>query len=199
MRALFLASLAASFLLSSAGALAQADALAEFRNDQAARFNSRGHAKSLGVNFTLRYPRSWRAKEGERPHVLQNFVSTDGSGSNCNVGVRGLGNITDAQARTAVRNLRAQLPADMVFLSGQATTLDGVATTEVQARQSVNRAGNAFEARTLIMMNVSGRNFFTFTCLVGGATQADADRRFAAYLPVFRLIAGSIVFPDQYR
>ena len=201
MRPLFLASLAASLLLPTAGALAQSDGLAEFRAGQVERFSSQGHAKSPGLIFTIRYPRSWRAKEGERPHVVHNFLSNDGSGSNCNVGVRALGSISQAQARAAVRpeSLRAQLPSGLVFLGGQSTTLDGAPAGEVETRQSVNRAGSAFQARTLIMMAVTGTNFFTLTCLVGAPTEAEADRRYAAYLPLFRQIANSIVFPDQYR
>jgi len=201
MRPLFLASLTASLLIPCAAASAQSADTADFATGQAPRFASRGHAKSLGLSFTIRYPRSWRAKEGERPHILQNFLSTDGSGSNCNVGVRDRAGMTEAQARASIRPeaLRAQLPVGLVFISGQSTTLDGVPAGEVQSRQSVNRAGSSFQARTLIMMAVPGTSFFSLTCLVGGATEAEADRRYAAYLPVFRLIANSIVFPDQYR
>ena len=200
MRALILASIAASFLLPTPAALAQSNAIAEFRAGQLARFGSQGHAKARGLNFTIRYPRSWRAMEGERPHVVQNFVSADGSGSNCNVGIRPSGMIEE-RARAAVRYeaLRAQLPAGLTFVSGQATSLDGIPTGEVQARHKVNRAGTAFEARTLLMMTASGTNLFILTCLTGAATPAEADRRFAAYLPLFRLIANSIVFPDRHR
>ncbi len=198
MRAFLIAPLAASVLLAPAAAVAQASLTADFRSGQTARFSSQGHAKSRGVNFTLRYPRSWRAGEANRPNTVQNFVSTDGSGANCNIVVRDSG-VSEAQARAAVTPgaLRAQLPAGMNFVSGQSARLDDHPAGEVQGRMSVDRAGKAIEARTLMVITVDGRNFFLLTCLAGGPTAAEADRRYAAYLPLFRLIANSITFPDR--
>lgn len=36
--------------------------------------------QAKGVNFTISYPNSWRAAEGERPNILQKFVSEGGHG-----------------------------------------------------------------------------------------------------------------------
>ncbi|MGZ8997470.1 MAG: hypothetical protein ACXW2T_01305 [Allosphingosinicella sp.] len=200
MRAAFLASFAASLLLPSAGAFAQADGLADFRAGQTSRFSSQGHSKAKGLNFTIRYPRSWRAQEADRPNTVQSFVSSDGSGSNCNIVIRDSG-MSAAQARASVRPeaFRAQLPTGMIFVSGQSTTLDAHPGAEVQVRQSVNRAGSTLEARIVMFATTDKTNIFLLTCMAGGRTAADADGRSAAYLPLFRLIAGSIVFPDQYR
>jgi hypothetical protein len=85
----------------------------------------------------------------------------------------------------------------MVFISGQATALDKRPAGEIQGRASVNRPDKAFEARALMFVAVEGTQFLFFTCLAGGPTAAEADRRFATYLPLFRLMAGSIVFPDR--
>ena len=193
------AALAAWFLLPSS-ASAQSDGMADFRSGQTSRFSSQGRAKSRGINFTIRYPRSWRADEADRPNTIQSFISTDGSGSNCNIVIRESG-LSAARARAAVKPemIRSQLPAELIFVSGQSTTLDNHPAGEVQGRTSVNRAGNALEARTLMFLTAEGTKFFMLTCLTGGPTRADADRKYAAYLPLFRLIAGSIVFQDQYR
>lgn len=45
------------------------------------RFSSEGHAKSEGVKLKLRLPKSWKAKEGERPHIVQKWVSKNGTGT----------------------------------------------------------------------------------------------------------------------
>ena len=200
-RPAWLAALAASLLFPPSAAVAQIDVLADFRGNQALRFDSRGHAKAQGLNFTIRYPRSWTIKEGERPHVVQNFVSTDGSGANCNIIVRDSGGMTPAQARASVRleAMRAELPEGMIYITGQSTTLDAHPASELQGRKAVNRAGIAFETRIVLYATADGTNLFLLNCVVPGRTAAEADRRFAIFLPLFRSMANSIVFPNQYR
>jgi hypothetical protein len=200
MRAAFAASFAVLLLVASAGAFAQQEGMADFRTGQALRYASQGSSKARGLDFSLRYPRSWRAAEADRPNTVQNFVSADGSGSNCNVVIRDSG-LNAAQTRTLVRTetIRSQLPEGTIFVAGQATTLDARPAAEIQARQSINRAGTALEARMIMYLTTNGTNIFLLTCVAGGRTAAEADGRYSAYLPLFRQIANSIVFPGQYR
>lgn len=44
------------------------------------QFSSQGHAKSRGVDFTLRLPASWSAKESQQPHIVQKWRSQAGTG-----------------------------------------------------------------------------------------------------------------------
>jgi hypothetical protein len=44
------------------------------------RFSSQHHNKSQGINLTLQLPKSWKAKEGERPHIVQKWISQGGTG-----------------------------------------------------------------------------------------------------------------------
>lgn len=43
-------------------------------------FRTQGHPKAKGVDFQVRYPASWRPAEGERPNIIQKFVSENGRG-----------------------------------------------------------------------------------------------------------------------
>lgn len=52
----------------------------EFTNNYRQRFNSEGHAKAQGIKLTLQLPKSWKAKEGERPHIVQKWISQNGDG-----------------------------------------------------------------------------------------------------------------------
>ena len=38
-----------------------------------AKYDSRNHPKAKGVWVTVRYPRGWEPKEGERPNIVQKF------------------------------------------------------------------------------------------------------------------------------
>jgi hypothetical protein len=52
----------------------------EFFEGYRQRFSTDGHRKSQGINLILQVPKSWKAKEGERPHIVQKWVSQDGTG-----------------------------------------------------------------------------------------------------------------------
>src|ERR1700741_456100 len=141
---LFAAMVAVPSLPPSADAFAQPAGLAEFRANQTTQFSSRGQPKSRGLHVTLLYPRSWLAAEGERPHIVQKFTAQDGTASNCNLGIRESG-MSVAETRAAARPdaARAQLPAGVILVASQATSLDGQPGSELMIGQSVNRAGVA--------------------------------------------------------
>ena len=40
-------------------------------------FLSRNHPKAQGLNIKITYPINWKAKEGNRPHIVQNLVNPD--------------------------------------------------------------------------------------------------------------------------
>lgn len=54
---------------------------AEFGNGFRQRFRTDGTGKSQGVRLILQLPRSWLAKEGERPHIVQKWISEGGTGN----------------------------------------------------------------------------------------------------------------------
>lgn len=45
----------------------------EFKNGQTKKYTSDGSGKSQGLKFSIKYPQSYKAKEGDRPHVVQKF------------------------------------------------------------------------------------------------------------------------------
>jgi hypothetical protein len=57
-----------------------ADPAREFLDGHRATFSTMGHPKAKGVVFTIAYPLSWAAKEGERPNIVQRFISEHGHG-----------------------------------------------------------------------------------------------------------------------
>lgn len=44
------------------------------------RFSSDSHRKSQGIKLVLQTPKSWKAEEGERPHIVQKWTSQNGTG-----------------------------------------------------------------------------------------------------------------------
>ena len=57
-----------------------ANPVAEFGDGFRQRFRTDGTGKSQGVRLILQLPRSWLAKDGERPHIVQKWISQGGDG-----------------------------------------------------------------------------------------------------------------------
>ena len=52
----------------------------EFRRGFKVIYRTKEHPKAKGVDFQVEYPRSWSAREGKRPNVIQFFISNNGRG-----------------------------------------------------------------------------------------------------------------------
>jgi len=52
----------------------------EFSDGYRQEFRSEGHSKSQGLDLVLQLPKSWIAKEGRRPHIVQKWISQNGTG-----------------------------------------------------------------------------------------------------------------------
>lgn len=52
----------------------------EFLDGFVATYSSAGNPKAKGLDFTISYPMSWTAKEGNRPNVVQTFGSVHRDG-----------------------------------------------------------------------------------------------------------------------
>jgi hypothetical protein len=190
-----------ALLLPAARADGQARELGEFRERQAATFNSAGHAKANGLEISLSYPRSWRAAEGVRPHIVQNFTAPDAPAT-CNLLIREAApEMNEAELRASVQPARAatQVPANAERVGSRATTIDGLPASELMFETTVDRAGQVIRARTVIYITSFRTSLIQLTCLAAGADQAQMAARFDAYLPVFRLVANSLVVHDRWR
>jgi len=51
--------------------------LREFNAGQISKFSSLGQGKSMGLKIHLKFPKSWKSIEGERPHIVRKFAQQD--------------------------------------------------------------------------------------------------------------------------
>ena len=57
-----------------------ANPVGEFADGYRQRYQTDGAGKSQGIKLNLQLPRSWAAKEGERPHIVKKWESENGTG-----------------------------------------------------------------------------------------------------------------------
>jgi hypothetical protein len=51
----------------------------EYMDGQKTTYVGDGTGKCLGLKFTVRYPSSWKAADGNRPHIVQKFMNGNGA------------------------------------------------------------------------------------------------------------------------
>ena len=54
--------------------------MGEFSDGFRQRYQTSGDGKSQGIKLKLQIPKSWLAKEGERPHIVQKWIRANGTG-----------------------------------------------------------------------------------------------------------------------
>lgn len=178
--------------------------LEEFRRDGKLQYSTKGHVKAAGLSVTLKYPSSWKAMEGDRPHIVQKFYH----GSRPSVMALLVIKEMKSQALTkeiedafSPEGLKSMIPDGATFHSGKTTKVDGLTAgvTEYSMRQE--RAGEALESHYVSFVFVFDTKFISFQGSVGApnTTKEAQAARMAEYLPLFTLMAASIVVEDRWK
>jgi hypothetical protein len=182
---------------------------AEFSRGYTRVFRTKDHPKAKGVDFQIRHPVSWRAAEGDRPNVIQKFVSENGRGLEMvMLMVKDLPlppgrRITERELDGffVERELRQMLPAGARFITGKPITLDGHRGGVLVFDQTVQRLDVALTIRSLHFMSIRGGKMITVQCMVSTPPGQDAtlQERFSRVEPLFRLVGDSFILQEQYR
>ncbi|MEI6656395.1 MAG: hypothetical protein WCP45_16655 [Verrucomicrobiota bacterium] len=200
-------SLAFAFVAISPRLEAVSPTVAEFTNGQKTKFSTDKHAKAKGLNMTISYPNSWVAKEGNRPNILQKFVSNGGTGTELFMiitkslpGGATLSN-EEAKALFTEESLKEFLPEGSNFISGRPTKIEGLPAGIVEFSNRTERAGMIIEQHIISYIFCSGSTMVQIQCAVtslpGG--KITAKEQMEEMRPLFTLIANSVVLPDQWK
>ena len=181
---------------------AQESELQDFHEGRTYTFSSKGHQKAAGLNLSLKIPKGWTSREGDRPHALGNFLRPDGH-SFCNLIVIDTGQqISRAEnmATFTVKGLRDVVPEGVNVVETQVTTLDGLPAGRIIGAYSQNRAMIEVNVLMAIYVTNYARWSITLNCGLGGLDgQAPALDELNSYLPVFNQIANSLVIHNQWE
>lgn len=180
----------------------------EFARGYKRVFRTAGHPKARGVDFQISYPASWRPGEGERPNVIQKFVSENGRGLEMvMLMVKDLPTPgykvarADLEALFSEKELRGMVPAGGRLIAAKPIVLDGQKGGMVVFEQTLQRLAVSMTVRGVHFVTVRSGKMVSVQCMVymrpGG--DVDAPGRFGRFEPVFRLIGNSLVLNDRYK
>lgn len=194
--------------LSSQLSAQSGDATREFLAGHRTTFSTKGHPKAGGVDLSIAYPNSWAAAEGERPHIVQKFVSEGGHGlESVMIIAQELplppGTVITEQEQKDLfspSELRDMLPAGATIVDAQSTQSEGAPAGIMEYTMRVDRLGMVVLVHAWTLNFLSGNTLVQVQCQVTGLAEAEEEvsRRMAASRPLFGLMANSIVCPDKW-
>lgn len=183
-------------------ALAQQDDALAFRNGRTNVFTSKGHPKAEGLEVTFKVPLGWTPREGNRPHVVVNFDNSERT-VNCSlliIDTKEKLSRLDAIETFSPNGLRELAPLGAVVHDTQSTNIDGLPAGQMIYTLSQNNAGVQVSINALMFVTFYSRHIIQFSCYAGDIGRAvGASAKFRSFMPVFVMMASSLVVQNQWR
>ena len=173
-------------------------------------FSSLGHPKAAGLDFTIKYPTSWNAQEGNRPHIVQKFLDPSKEDLASFLVLIRKADIpiskAEIESELSLQNLKKYAPPDAKYISGQNKLLiDGQKAASIDfihsrlAESTPIGKDIQFYMRTYIIF---WKNYMVqIQCSVGqeGIDDDILLNRFAKYKTLFALTANSFVLNSRWE
>ena len=189
-------------------------------------YRTAGHPKSKGLDFQLEVPQSWNSKEGQRPNIIQFFGSNNGRGPvYASMMVRdfveevGM-DLTDEEIGPfMLREESEELAAEMFSdrnLRVMVRDMGLINVRNIETKRiildrwpgaSVSFLGDGRHLDMVLtvynhMYLVIYKNYLIFLhfhiAKLPGVADIEMDRTISDHLPLFRLLANSLVIQSQY-
>ena len=180
-----------------------------FRNGQRLVFDTTGHQKANGIRSQVSYPRTWKAVEGDRPHIIQKLISEEGQGSE----MLALQTVplpaalarvlTEKEKLEAVSlgSLTNFVPAGGRLLAHTVSKLDGETCGIMEYAWANERAGMQFSQMGLVFVVPMKGALLVIAGVTGGPSSSGFEsiaRHYATAKPLLTMMASSCVFPDKW-
>lgn len=179
-----------------------------FKQGKVSTFSTKGHEKSHGIDITMKYPSTWMAKEGDRPHVLQKFVSENGRGTTLAViGVQSIPNSTGADfTEVEIKeyfesdDLKDILPEAAILTKKTVTRLEGLPAVMLESYMKQERLGVSVTLHTMTVIFFWHQELvqITFSTGTSGDDVDKSARAYAECRPLFMSMAFSVVLNNKW-
>lgn len=177
----------------------------EFFDGYRQRYQTDGTGKSQGIKLSLQVPRSWTAKEGERPHIVKKWVSENGTGLEII-----LLDIRDAQGydpgkkemEAFVRSgdVKKEVPEGAEYIDAGTFTLESRTGYWVQMAMPIERAEMKLYQNGLMYQFFFQGKAVGLMCQAGGpeTEKARVNEAFRRIRPLCQQVLNSLVLLQAY-
>jgi len=177
----------------------------EFAKNYRQRFNSEGHAKAQGIKLTLQLPKSWKAKEGERPHIVQKWISQNGTGLEMILlDIRDAEGYTptdsDVEAIASSGEIKDMLPAGATYLESGIFSLEMRKGLWFEMTMAQERAGIELYQRSRMHQLFFRGKAIGLMCSASDSIEdkAKIDEAFKRIKPLCQQVLNSLVLLQAY-
>ena len=174
----------------------------------ATTFKTKGHVKSKNTDWQIKVPKSWKAEEGDRPNIIQKFTSDYGVGNqSIMLLVREISlpkgyriSKEELDELYTEKQIKDMIPEEGKFISFTKMTFDNNIGAMLEFEQIVDRLDFYIKMRAVQFMFVKDDKWYFLQCYVGSdKVDSDLSLEMKKYLPLFKLVANTIVVNDQYK
>lgn len=181
----------------------------EFLDGYKFKYSTNGSGKAKGVGFSIESPKTWVAKEGNRPNIVQKFVSENGRGLELllilikEVPLQPGEKITEKDVLQILnpKDIQEFLPDGGVYLNSGKFTLENLPGFWVHFKVDMARVRNTVGMETIMytifyknkMIQIQGQ---VMTSINGEAAERGGLKK---YEKLFDLMANSFVISNMYK
>lgn len=181
----------------------------EFLDGYKYKYSTNGAGKAKGVEFSIESPKTWIAKEGNRPNIVQKFVSENGRGLKLllilikEVPLQPGEKISEKDVLEILnpKDIQDFIPAGAVYLNSGKLTLENLPGFWLHLKSKLSRVRNTFDVETIIytifyknkMIQIQGQ---VTTAVNGDPAEPGGLKK---YEKLFDQIANSLVINNIYQ
>ena len=181
----------------------------EFLDGYKFKYSTNGAGKAKGVAFSIEFPKTWVAKEGNRPNIVQKFVSENGRGLEFllilikEIPLQPGEKITEKDISEILnpKDIQDFIPDGGVYLNSGKLTLENLPGFWVHFKMDMARMRNTVGMETIMytifyknkMIQIQGQ---VMTSINGEPTERGGLKK---YEKLFDLMANSFVISSMYK
>ncbi len=180
----------------------------EYLNGFTQTFSTKNHPKGRNSDCSIRVPISWRAAEGNRPHIVQKFINDYGDGLKLimlwinDIPVEANQTVTEDDINDIFSDsgIVSLIPPDATLISFVKINLDGQTGAMIEFEQVGNSLDVTSKIRMIQFTTIYDNICYSITGSVYSIDpKADLSNEMKKYLPLFKLVANSLVFNNKYK
>lgn len=176
----------------------------EFTSGMTRVYKTKGHSKSKGTDWQVKVPLSWKSQEGDRPNIIQKFVSDYGDGD-CMISLMvyetGYSNIEAKQIVSDEENMKAEFARAGEVINYKQMIIDNYPGGMIELEQMVERLDIKVKVRIQQYFALKDGKMYVLHGAVASIypeENHDIASEIAKHSSLFRLVANSIIINDQY-
>ncbi|SMO87233.1 hypothetical protein [Gracilimonas mengyeensis] len=179
--------------------------VSEFNDGYAITYSTQNHQKSKGLDIRIKIPESWKNEEADRPNIVQKFISKNGTGKEIiQIIVKEIPTNdyqftkSDIDEFYSGEMMKEMLPDESKFIEAKKIVLDNNSGGQIIFEQNIQRLDILVKTKAVEYSTIIDNKMILLQCTVSSVDDENLDSRFEKYFPLFKQVANSLVFMNQY-